>query len=137
MRRGIPDAWRVAFERRGLHSGRDLARAMDVSPQTVQRLLHGGPTSKETIDAAAMTLGVSPNEIRRWRQERPRQPFVLPPEADDLDEKQRQVVLSVVRAILDAAAGADAEDDPSVVELRAARRVSEPKRREQVEHADE
>lgn len=64
-------------------------------------------------------------------------PTSVLPGIEQLTTPQRRAVLSVVDAILDAAAGADVEDDPSVIELRAARRVSEPKRRDQVEHTDE
>lgn len=84
-----------------MSSGRDLAAAMDVSPQTAQRVLHGEPVSEETLDAAAMTLGVTVDRLRELRQEPPRQPFVLPAESERLTERQRQAVLSVVRAMLD------------------------------------
>lgn len=84
-----------------LHSIRDLATALNVSPQTAVRLVFGEHSSRETIEAAAELLGVPTTRVREMRQETPLQPFRLPPEADQLGQKQRAAIVAVVRAMLE------------------------------------
>lgn len=125
MRRDIPEQWVPVLDRKGLTSGRRLANAMQVSPQTVQRLLHGEPVDEGTIHEAAAALDVSPDVIRQLRGEPPRRPFVLPSDADQLNERQRQAILSVVRAMLEPGEGATTNAGDEL----AGRRTSRPRRR--------
>lgn len=129
-RRETPLWWVPVLEAAGLHSARDLARELDVSPQTAVRLVHGEQTSRETIEAAATLLGVTPERIRELREEESLPPFRLPPEADRLGPKQRTAVVAVVRAMLELAdaatktRAASAADSPTHEESIAARDVT-------------
>jgi transcriptional regulator with XRE-family HTH domain len=107
MKRETPLQWEPVLESAGLHSARDLARVLDVSPQTAIRLLHGEKTSRETIEAAAVVLGVTPEDVRKLREELALPPFRLPPEADHLTPRQRAAIVAVVRAMLEP------PDDPA------------------------
>lgn len=100
-RRELPEAWAKAMEPKRLRSLRDLARKLEVSPQTASRLVHGEQTSRDTIEAAAELLQISPERIRAMRNEEPLPPFRLPPEADQLGQQQRAAVVAVVRAMLE------------------------------------
>lgn len=95
--------WEPVLEGAGLHSARDLARELGVSPSTAARLLHGEQTSRETIEAAATLLGISPERVRELRDEVALPPFRLPPDADQLSQRQRAAIVAVVRAMLEPA----------------------------------
>lgn len=112
MRRETPPDWCTLMEARGLYSIRALARGLDIAAETASRLVHGGASSAETIEAAAMLLKVSPDRIRAIRGEIAVSPFSLPRGADALTRRQRDAVLAVVRAMLDpVAAGVDEDLD--------------------------
>jgi transcriptional regulator with XRE-family HTH domain len=102
-RRETPIEWVRLLESKRLHSIRDLAAALDVSPQTATRLVHGEHSSRQTIEAAAELLGVTPERIRELRHEAALPPFRLPPEADQLSQRQRAAVVAVVRAMMEPA----------------------------------
>lgn len=101
MKRETPLPWVEALESAGLHSARDLARELAVSPQTAVRLIHGEQTSRETMEAAAGILGLTVEKVQELRGETPLPPFRLPPEADRLSQRQRAAVFAVVRAMLE------------------------------------
>lgn len=101
MRRETPLQWVPVLEAAGFHSARRFGEELGVAPQTALRLLHGEPTSRDTIEAAATLLGVSVEKIRELRGERALPPFRLPPEADHLTQRQRVAVVAVVRAMLE------------------------------------
>lgn len=114
-RRDTPEQWLPLLERQRIHSARQLAEQLGISPQTATRLLHGEQTSEETITAAADLLRVAPAEIRRLRGEVVLPPFRLPADADKLTPAQRAAVRAVVRAMLQPTG----EADPDATELQA------------------
>jgi len=78
--------------------------------------------SDDTASALATMLDVHVDVVYAAARMRPRLGrFELPTRADRLDGAQRQVVLSVVDAILDAAGQAPSAGSSNVTELRAAR----------------
>lgn len=101
MRRETPTEWLPLLGAKRLHSLRDLAVAIGISPQTATRLVHGEHTSRQTIEAAAELLGVTPERIRELRHEAPVLAFRLPPEADQLGTRQRAAIVEVIRAMLE------------------------------------
>lgn len=113
MKRETPTQWARVLEGAGIHSARDLARELDVSPQTAVRLLHGEQTSRDTIEAAATLLGISPEKVLALRGETSLPPFRLPPDADRLTQRQRAAVVAVVRAMLEPADAAANTQAPS------------------------
>lgn len=89
------------MEPHGLHSARDLAVAVEVSPSSITRLIHGEQTSEETIGRVAQRLGISADRVRELRGKPRPNPFTLDEEADRLSPTQRAAVRSVVRAMLE------------------------------------
>ena len=72
---------------------------------TLRRCLKGGRTSEATIQKIADALRVTPARIRELRGEAAAlayEPFVLPDEAGWLNDNERRVIRSVIRALLDA-----------------------------------
>lgn len=100
----VPEAWRSVMEPRGLHSARDLAAKASVAPSTITRLFAGesSPT-EDTLTAVADALGISVLKVRRiaGRPVGESDPFVLPPEANRLDRRQRAAVVEIVRLLLE------------------------------------
>lgn len=93
---------------RDVSSLRELARAAGIGATTASRLLSGdGAPAEVTLRRVADALAVPLPRLRELAG-RPRgepRPFVLPPRADQLTDRQRAVVLSVVDALLDASSG--------------------------------
>lgn len=88
-----------------LPEGANGSRA--VSYETVRRIRENGHHNigEETADALATMLGTSVDEVLAAAGQRPRLGrFDLPPRADRLTQSERTAVLSVVDAILEAAA---------------------------------
>lgn len=87
----------------GITSVRGLAKQAGIGGETARRLFWPGrrPTETTLRRLADNVEGLSLADLRRALG-RPggHGPFVLPPEADQLDQHQRQVVLAMVRALL-------------------------------------
>ncbi|MFE6692052.1 hypothetical protein ACFVFQ_36990 [Streptomyces sp. NPDC057743] len=83
-----------------------------VSHATIGRIARGqhtGVLEDETLDGLALALDLPRTHLEQAAgifRERPAQPFTLPPRANLLSRSERDVVLSVVDAILAAGAGA-------------------------------
>lgn len=80
-----------------------------VSYETVRRIREQGHTNigRATAVALATMLDMPVEDIQTAAGQRPEAgPFVLPARADRLNPSERQVVLAVVDAILDASGGA-------------------------------
>lgn len=95
-------------------SVRELARRIGVAPETARRVLNNrDQPSESTLRKLADGLPAPIGQLRRLagRPVGARGPFVLPPEADQLDQDQRDVVLSVVNALLRASAHSNASAD--------------------------
>ncbi|ANZ21692.1 hypothetical protein SNOUR_42320 [Streptomyces noursei ATCC 11455] len=81
-----------------------------ISHGTIGRIARGqhtGALEDETLDGLALALDVPRTHIEKAAgifRERPLQPFTLPPRASRLSHSEREVVLSVVDALLAAAA---------------------------------
>lgn len=106
----VPEVWRAHFDKRGLaFTFRDLHRKVEtnMSLNTVIRALTGeGTSTNRVIDALSAELGISPERFKTVRAEitgnRPLEPFTLPDRANQLDKRERAVVIGVVNAILNA-----------------------------------
>ncbi len=81
---------------------------------------HSGSISQEVAEGIAAALEVPVDDVLRLAGRRiPQGPFVLPRRAETLTKSERAVVLSVVDAILDAAAQERDQDDSAGQPLRA------------------
>lgn len=88
----------------GIRSSNALAKAAGVSPETVRQILRGSERtpSERTLERIADVIGGSLPRMRRLAglPAGELEPFVLPPEANRLTARQRQVVLSMISALL-------------------------------------
>jgi hypothetical protein len=89
----------------GLTSPYAVSRRCGVAHDTVRLMLTGRrATSEATLQKLADGLGLPVQALRAaaGRPSGERRPFVLPPEAQQLDQHQREVVLAMIRALLQA-----------------------------------
>jgi hypothetical protein len=106
---------------RGPMSTRQAAARSDgkVSYETLRLIKigqHSGSISQEVAEGIAQALDVPVTDVLKLAGRRiPQGPFVLPRRAETLTKSERAVVLSVVDAILDAAAQ-EREDDGSATD---------------------
>jgi hypothetical protein len=106
-------------DERGPMSTRKAAARSDgkVSYETLRLLKlgqHSGSISQEVAEGIALALEVPLATVLKVAGRRiPQGPFVLPRRAETLTKSERAVVLSVVDAILDAAAQDRADGDPA------------------------
>src|SRR6478735_10458236 len=114
----LADLLAIAERRQDVAGGRALARRAaelghDVSHTTLNKILSGKADNRQsvgTIDAVAALAGVSRSRAHTAAGRRaPGKPFAdeLPAEADLLTRRQRDVVLGVVRVLLESAETAD------------------------------
>ena len=103
-----PEQWRPLFDKAGIEFGyRPLAARAGLTHTRVHRLIRGGGTTDDAIQRVADALGVKASKVRELRNEpavEPR-PFTLPDDAGRLNHNEREVIRSVVRALLDARDG--------------------------------
>lgn len=129
----LADLLALAERRQGVSGGRALARRAselghDVSHTTLNKILAGRADNRQsagTLDAVAALAEVGRARAYTAAGRRsPGRPFAdeLPVEADQLTRKQRDVVLGVVRALLDTADAA--RDDAPPLRAVARRRPS-------------
>ena len=100
-----PEQWRPLFDRAGIEFGyRPLAARAGMTHTRVHRLIRGGGTTDAAIQQVADALGVKASVIRELRGEPAveREPFTLPDDAGRLTHDERNVIRSMVRALLDA-----------------------------------
>ncbi|MFE1775567.1 hypothetical protein [Streptomyces sp. NPDC059008] len=89
-----------------------------ISHGTIGRLARGehtGILEDQTLDGLALALALPRAHIERAAglyRERPAEPFTLPPRASRLTRREREVVLSVVDALLTAADRGKAHSTP-------------------------
>lgn len=111
-----PEQWRPLFDKIGVEFGyRPLANRIGMEHTKLRRLLLGGGTSAATVRQVADAFGVSPEKVRELRAEPAStavEPFTLPDDAGKLNYSERRVILSMVRALLDARDRTD-EHSPS------------------------
>lgn len=104
----LPEYLRTRMAEVGIASIRGLAHRVGVAPETARRLLNAAAVPDElTLRKLAEGLP-APLQLLRGLAGRPpgeRTPFVLPPEADQLDQEQRSVVVAMVRALLASSHG--------------------------------
>lgn len=104
--RKTPPEWEHVFEMAQVRNVTDLASKIDgIGITTVSDCVHGGPTSEWTVERVADVLRVSSRrvwevraEVIRARGELP--PFMLPAEADELEDGQRDVVVALVAELV-------------------------------------
>jgi hypothetical protein len=107
-----PEQWRPLFERAGIEFGyRPLAARAGLTHTRVHRLIRGGGTTDEAIQQVADALGVKASKVRELRNEPAVEvePFTLPDDAGRLTHNERDVIRSMVRALLDARDSAHAD----------------------------
>ncbi|QYC53719.1 immunity repressor [Gordonia phage Leroy] len=100
-----PETWRPLFDKAGIEFGyRPLAARAGMTHTRVHRLIRGGGTTDAAIEQVAEALGVRASKIRELRGESAevREPFTLPDDAGRLNHDERNVIRSMVRALLDA-----------------------------------
>lgn len=133
-----PEKWRYLFDKIDVEFGyRPLATHIKMDHTRLRRLLLGGGTTNEAIEAVADAFKVKPNVIRELRGEPPieYEPFTLPDDAGRLNHNERNVIRAVIRALLEArdernvlesasASGASAEAEAQ----EALRRRNDPER---------
>jgi transcriptional regulator with XRE-family HTH domain len=108
------------MEAAGMYSFRDLSQKTGIGTSTVTGLIFGDRRSSEpTLQAVADALRLPVTTIRSWALAAlgEQTPFVLPAEASQLTRREREAVLSVVRAMLDpqGQTGPIASPEPSTV----------------------
>jgi hypothetical protein len=95
---------------------RALSRRTGLSVMACSRLYNGDyhrAPDEQTLQAVSSALGLPLTKLRQLsgRPSGERGPFRLPPEFDQLNAKQREVVVQVGRALLDASKGATLGDE--------------------------
>lgn len=110
----VPDVWRQHFKRQNIEfTYRDLDRNVEgVALNTIRRALQGiGTPSRRVSAKIAEALGITPDEFYATRAKvngnEPTTPFTLPTRADLLNQRERDAVLGIVNALLDARDRAD------------------------------
>ena len=101
-----PERWRPLFDAIDVEFGyRPLANKIGMDHTRLRRCLLGGGTSAETVQKVADAFGVDPGRVRELRGEGRDavvEPFTLPDDAGRLTHDERNVIRSMVRALLDA-----------------------------------
>lgn len=108
-----PEQWRSLFDDAGVEFGyRPLANRIGMNHTRVRRLLRGGGTTADAIQQVADALRVSTDKIRELRGEPVSgyEPFILPDDAGRLNDKERDAIRAVIRALLDAKDERDADE---------------------------
>lgn len=108
-----PEQWRPLFDRAGIEFGyRPLAARAGLTHTRVHRLIRGGGTTDEAIQMVAAALGVKASKVRELRDEPAVEiePFILPDDAGRLNDKERDAIRAVIRALLDAKDERDADE---------------------------
>lgn len=139
---GIPEKWAIAMKqtgnpeminpRTGELSMNGLARAAEVAPVTIRRLIEGEYTKfgpdPEVIHKAAAALNKKPSVIAKWAGLGgviPERQYELPAEAAYLTPRQQKMVDSFIRDLTEhARLSATVEDAAEVTVLRRPSRVS-------------
>ncbi|GAA2376221.1 helix-turn-helix transcriptional regulator [Gordonia cholesterolivorans] len=105
----VPDVWRQHFKRQNIEfTYRDLDRNVEgVALNTIRRALQGiGTPSRRVAASIADALGMTADEFYATRAkvsgDEPTTPFTLPTRADLLNQRERDAVLGIVNALLDA-----------------------------------
>lgn len=107
-----PEQWRPLFDKRQIDFGyRPLAAKLDMNHTRIRRLLLGGGTTDAAMRQVADFFGVPVAKVRELRGEAAvnREPFTLPDDAGRLTERERDVIRSMVRVLLDARGASDAD----------------------------
>lgn len=97
----VPEPWRTLMDRKGIPSARQLALRSGVSQPAIGRLLHReGRQEDDTIIRVADTLGLDLSEAYELAGvDAPEaKPYVPPPEAHRLNERQRRAIDELIRA---------------------------------------
>lgn len=100
-----PEQWRPLFDKAGIEFGyRPLAARAGLTHTRVHRLVRGGGTTDDAIQAVADALGVKASKVRELRDEPALdiEPFTLPDDAGRLTDAERDVIRAMVRALLNA-----------------------------------
>lgn len=103
--RDVPEQYRPLFEKRGIDfTYRALHRKVEgVGLNSVVRALTGqGRLSDRVAEGVSAALGVTPNELHALRGHPIAEPFQLPVRASELNQRERDAVLGIVNALLDA-----------------------------------
>lgn len=100
-----PERWRSLFDTIGVEFGyRPLANHIGMDHTRLRRLLLGGGTSEDALQQVADAFRVPVAKVREIRGDAAveRKPFTLPDDAGRLTERERDVIRSMVRVLLEA-----------------------------------
>lgn len=107
-RRTVPEPWAAEMVNEGFKDPRTgepsitaLALESGIAVETVRRLLYGiGVPSESTLSAVAKALDIPVPTVRKWagRPAGERTPYSPPPEADQLNVRQRKAVDELIRS---------------------------------------
>jgi transcriptional regulator with XRE-family HTH domain len=101
----IADYLRQQMDAHSIDSGRELARTIGLNHETTHALLRGHSTPSETTLAKiSEAFGTSLPTLRELAGRPPGEsrPFELPPEADQLNTRERRLVLELISTLLAA-----------------------------------
>ncbi|MEX3655293.1 hypothetical protein ABFW14_08380 [Mycolicibacterium fortuitum] len=132
-----PEQWRPLFDKRQIDFGyRPLAAKLDMNHTRIRRLLLGGGTTDDAVHQVADFFGVPVAKVRELRGEAAvnREPFTLPDDAGRLTERERDVIRSMVRVLLEAREMPNAVPADSSTQSDAQAEVNE---NEEVDSSDE
>lgn len=100
----LSDYIRARMAELDIPSVNQLGARAGVAHETVRRILNGqGHPSEATLAKLAAALHTSVPQLRLLAGRPPGEPepFILPPEANQLTERERNIVRSLVRALLE------------------------------------
>lgn len=116
----LADYIRDRMAAREIPNATRLAGAAGLAHETVRRVFAGkGRPSETTIEKLAAALGGSVPQMRllAGRPAGELEPFILPPEANQLGAREREVVLSMIHALLQASdRSSELRRSPSVLD---------------------
>lgn len=100
-----PERWRSLFDNAGIEFGyRKLAAHIGTTHTRVRRVLRNEGTSEDALREVADAFRVPVSKVRELRGEPAVEiePFILPDDAGRLTSEERDVIRSVIRALLKA-----------------------------------
>lgn len=99
----VPDQWLPLFKKADIAvSYRALAERAGIDHTRARGVLLGAGTTEEAVAAVAAAFRVTPRKVWELHGEPVHAPFTLPFGAGRLNRREREAVLAVVDAILDA-----------------------------------
>lgn len=109
--RGIPPQWQPYFDAKQIEGYRELGRKAQIEWTRARRVVIGGGTTDEAVQAVAEALGIPPRKVWELRGQPVPAPFVLPDQAGHLNRRERDAILAIVNALIESK-GIESLDKP-------------------------